>query len=383
MNPAKCNPDSKRAKPWVAHAGISSFVPLEDDPEVITESMKKVPVFMMHGTEDNLVQKNWTLSGYEALENAGANIGRIEYTDLGHELVADMMGDVGDMIREMLFASDNDMQLLLSRRAETVESVSADGVEPLTLEDLTPLAPLSAESVSPMTAEDLAPLAAEDLSKDGLAPASAEDIASRGSKIMKETSTSASSIPGDDLAPLSAEDLEPLAPSSGEYVAGGPAAAGPISDVDVSPMTAPAGAKLQKLSAFASTGDRSFFVDEELAPFSAEEPSSAMGPADAYGPVGAMAPTAGAVFCKASEECEPFGLICHFGECSEKVEDEEKCADNDECVSGHCQFELKWQIPESKCAPKKESGESCLRNEVCVSNKCEWDWDIKAPKQCK
>lgn len=166
----------------MAHSGISAFLPSPRAQSIITDDMLKVPVFLMHGTGDFSVQKNWTMHGYHALKHAGANVGRIEYTDLGHQLFENsnsnssgqqVLQDLGDMINEMLFASEHNMELLMShsgtRNAESVAPVAADTFEPLTLDNFAPMPARTAHSRphphgSTLPAADILELNAENLS---------------------------------------------------------------------------------------------------------------------------------------------------------------------------------------------------------------------------
>lgn len=285
-------------------------MPAVQEPGIVSEAASAVPVFMMHGTQDKRVERDWTLSGYNALEKAGANVGHIEYTDLGHKLVGGVLSDLGDMVREMLFAADHGMQLLLSTatRAETIEPVSAPGVAPLSLEDLAPLSPQSAANAAapvsdepPLSVEDLAPL-----------ETSSTGALRRSSALFEEN-----------------ESMEALAPL-----------------VALQPAVAPL------------AGDAHLAV---AAP-------------DAVAPDAAAAPAGEVTaFCGDDSECGE-GLTCYDEVCVKnfkKGEEGARCSTGDDCASRNCQFEMSWAQP-FQCAAKKASGSMCTVDEVCSSSKCEW-----------
>lgn len=76
-------------------AGLSTFLPEGADPLVLRVPLLDKPVFVAHGTQDNLVPIEKARRSVEQLEEAGANVAYCE-NDVGHKLGADCFSALED-----------------------------------------------------------------------------------------------------------------------------------------------------------------------------------------------------------------------------------------------------------------------------------------------
>lgn len=82
---------------------LSGYLPLSSKlKEIMTESNKKTPILMCHGTHDDVVQYSWGQSSFGLLNKSGYNVDFKSYHNMGHSATQDELNDVLEFIKKNL-----------------------------------------------------------------------------------------------------------------------------------------------------------------------------------------------------------------------------------------------------------------------------------------
>jgi phospholipase/carboxylesterase len=81
--------------------GLSGYIPSRSNLPVKWNELKGLPVFISHGTYDELIPIRLGKESAELLRNAGANVTFREYT-MGHQVTVDVLSELTLWMRDVL-----------------------------------------------------------------------------------------------------------------------------------------------------------------------------------------------------------------------------------------------------------------------------------------
>jgi lysophospholipase-2 len=82
--------------------GLSTYLPLREEPPIISEANKQTPVLMCHGDTDQVVAYNYGKQSYEKLQEAGCAVQFKTYPGMGHSACPQELEELKKFITEKL-----------------------------------------------------------------------------------------------------------------------------------------------------------------------------------------------------------------------------------------------------------------------------------------